>query len=84
MLGGMKNKKRYQIPLHALNFPATTVARFGAARLVRHFDGAYELIGGTAEDHAAVHEWCSHFAPDIVFKSRLLASPARAGITLAA
>jgi hypothetical protein len=65
-------------------FPPTTVARFGLARLVKHFDGPYELIGGTAEYHAAASEWCSHFAPEIVFTSRLLARPARTTIALAA
>ena len=45
--------------------PVETIARFGAARLVRKLDGRHELIGGTAEDHAAAREWCSLFAPEI-------------------
>lgn len=81
---GMKNKRTYRIPLHALMFPPTTVARFGPARLVENFDGPYELIGGTVEDRAAAAEWCSHFAPEIVFTSSLLARPARTAIALAA
>jgi len=67
--GGMKIKRTYRIPLHALIFQPTTIARFGPARLVWHFDGPYELIGGTADDRAAAREWCSLFAPEIVFAS---------------
>jgi hypothetical protein len=66
----MRTNRTYKIPAFALNFAPTTVARFGRACLVRHFDGPYEVIGGTADDHAAVHEWCSLFAPEIVFTSR--------------
>jgi hypothetical protein len=47
--------------------PVETIARFGTARLVRKLDGRHELIGGTAEHHAAAREWCSLFAPEIVF-----------------
>ena len=65
----MKIKRTYRIPLHALNFPPTTVARFGTARLVRLFDGPYELGGGTPEDRADAHEFCSLFAPEVVFGS---------------
>ena len=43
------------------------VARFGPARLVRHLDGRHELIGGTENHHATAREWCSLFAPEIVF-----------------
>ncbi len=63
----MKIKRTYHLPPHALNFEPTTVARFGAARLVRHFDGPYELVGGTADDRDAAREWCSLFAPQVVF-----------------
>ena len=62
----MKINRTYKIPLHVLNFPPTTVARFGTARLVRHFDGPYELVGGTPEDRADAHEFCSLFAPEVV------------------
>jgi len=41
----LKIKRTYRNPLHALNFLPTRIARFGAAHLVRHFDGP-ELIGG--------------------------------------
>ena len=67
--GLMKIKKRYQIPLVALMFPTTTIARFGPARLVRRQDGRHELIGGTEEHRAAAHEWCSLFAPEVVFNT---------------
>lgn len=55
-----------------------TFATFGAARLVRHLDGRFELIGGTPADHATAREWCSLFAPTIVFPAHL-ERPARAG-----
>ena len=67
--GGMKIKRTYKLPLNALIFQPATIARFGPARLVRHFDGPYELIGGTVDDHAAAREWCSLCAPEVVFKS---------------
>jgi hypothetical protein len=35
------------------------IANFGTARLVKKSDGRHELIGGTADDHAAAREWCS-------------------------
>ena len=67
--GGMKikNKRNYQLPIHALIFPPVTIARFGPARLVRHFAGHHELIGGSTDHQAAAREWCSLFAPEIVF-----------------
>ncbi len=43
------------------------IARFGSARLVRQPSGRHELIGGTADDCAEAHEWCSLFAPEVVF-----------------
>lgn len=64
--GGMKNNRTYRIPLHALNFPPSTIARFGAARLIKHFDGPYELVGGTPEERATAAEWCLLFAPEVV------------------
>ena len=67
--GGMKIKRTYQIPLAALNFRPTTIARFGAAHLVKHFDGPYELVGGTSVDQVAAREWCSLFAPEVAFSS---------------
>lgn len=47
--------------------PVETIARFGAARLVRNLDGRHDLIGGMPADHSAAREWCSLFAPQIVF-----------------
>ena len=43
------------------------VAAFGTARLVKSQNGRHEIIGGTADDHAAAHEWCSLFAHEVVF-----------------
>ncbi|MEI6196094.1 MAG: hypothetical protein WCS42_17375 [Verrucomicrobiota bacterium] len=68
----MKIRKSYQRVLSNLIFPPTTIARFGPARLVRlewpsARRGRHELIGGTAEHQAAAREWCSLFAPEIVF-----------------
>jgi len=45
------------------------VASFGAANLIRHHDGRWELRGGTPSDHAAAHEWCSLFQHDATFPS---------------
>jgi hypothetical protein len=44
-----------------------TIASFGAARLVKKLDGQIQLIGGTADDLIAARQWCSLFAPEIVF-----------------
>ena len=55
-----------------------TMATFGAARLVKKLNGKIELIGGTAADQADAREWCSLFAPEVVFAStpgRSLARP---------
>ena len=71
----MKNKRTHQTPLHALVFQPTTIARFGPARLIKHFDGPYELIGGTPADQAAAREWCSMFAPGVVFSGTPRSNP---------
>ena len=63
----MKIKRTYTLPLSALIFRPTTIAWFGPANLVKHFDGHHELIGGTPDDRATAAEWCSLFAPDVVF-----------------
>jgi hypothetical protein len=76
--GGMKIKRTYRLPLHALTFPPTTIARFGASHLVKHFDGHYELLGGTSADRAAAREWCSLFAPMVVFADAHRHNPAEA------
>jgi hypothetical protein len=46
---------------------ARLITTFGEGQFVRHIDGRYELIGGTAEDHADARDWCSLFALDVVF-----------------
>jgi hypothetical protein len=56
--------------------PVETIARFGAARLVRKLDGRHELIGGTLPEHSAAREWCSRLAPEIVFTGTTLQNPA--------
>ena len=53
-------------------FQTTTIARFGPARLVRKPDGRHEIIGGTAQHHAAAREWCSLFAPEVLFSTESL------------
>ena len=48
------------------------VASFGAADLIRHGDGRWELRGGSPADHAAAREWSSHFQHEAVFPSAAL------------
>jgi hypothetical protein len=50
--------------------PVEIIARFGAAQLVRRLDGRHEFIGGTPAEHFAAREWCSLFAPELVFQAR--------------
>ena len=72
----MKTNKsvRFQVSAASL-FPAIgcrVIATFGLARLVwwpSARSGRYELIGGTADDHAEAREWCSLFAHEVVFTS---------------
>ena len=45
------------------------VASFGAARLIRHRDGQWELRGGSPGDRAAAREWCSLFQHEATFSS---------------
>ncbi len=45
------------------------VATFGAAELVRHRDGRWELRGGSPADHAAAREWSSLFQHEATFPS---------------
>jgi hypothetical protein len=47
-----------------------TVARFGAARLVRVPRGRFQLIGGTTEDRLAAREWTSLFLHEAVLTDR--------------
>jgi hypothetical protein len=65
----MKIKNRYQFLLVAHMFQSTTIAHFGPARLVRKPDGRHELIGGTTGHRVAAREWCSIFAPEVVFNT---------------
>ena len=61
---GMKIKKYHWFSLEKTS---ETLAFFGKAKLIRKFDGRHELIGGTAEDRTTAREWCSLFAPEVVF-----------------
>jgi hypothetical protein len=52
------------------------VAAFGTSRLVRNQNGRHELVGVTADDYAAAHEWCSLFTHEVVFTSAPRRNPA--------
>jgi hypothetical protein len=52
------------------------VASFGAARLIRHRDGHWELSDGSPTDHAAAREWCSLFQHEATFPSMPLPATA--------
>ena len=69
----MKLKSLVQKFIH----PTRLIQSFGLARLVRHANGRYELIGGTRAEFAAAREWISLFGHEIV-----LAPPANARRTL--
>jgi CheY-like chemotaxis protein len=45
------------------------VASFGKADLIRHYNGSWELQGGTPADRAAAREWCAHFQHEATFSS---------------
>jgi hypothetical protein len=49
---------------HASN--VSIIAVFGAAQLVKHGDGRYELRGGSAADHRDAREWISLFLHEAV------------------
>jgi len=55
--------------LFNVNFGPRLIATFGQARLVRLPEGGYELQGGSAADCVAAREWCSLFAPEVVFST---------------
>ena len=55
--------------LFNVNFGPRLIATFGQARLVRLPEGGYELQGGSAADCVAAREWCSLFAPEVVFSA---------------
>jgi hypothetical protein len=62
--------RRLSVNMNAISDRADKVrlvTTFGESQLVRHINGRYELIGGTADDHAEAREWCSIFAQDVVF-----------------
>ena len=68
----MKINESFNSPLSTLSQKPSTIAFFGLARLVwwpSARSGRYELIGGTADDHAEAREWCSLFAHEVVFTS---------------
>jgi len=44
------------------------IAIFGQARLLKYFDGKYELCGGSKEDRQAAKEWISMFCHEIVVR----------------
>ena len=73
--GGMKSIRTCRIPLNSLNFAPTTIAKFGTERLVKHFDGPCELVGGTPEDRADAQDFCSLFAPEVVFSGPARRNP---------
>ena len=56
------------------------VASFGAADLMHHRDGHWELRGGSPSDHATAREWCSLFQPDATFSQRAITSQRYAAI----
>jgi len=47
-----------------------TVARFGAARLIKSPEGRFLLVGGTAEDRALAKEWASLFLHEAVLSDQ--------------
>ena len=61
---GVRIKKYHWFTLEKAD---ETLAFFGKARLIRKSDGRHELVGGTADDRTTAREWCSLFAPDVVF-----------------
>ena len=67
---------RWDLSRRRWDVAETVVASFGAADLIRHYDGSWELRGGTPTDHATAREWCAHFQHDATFPS--LPSPVAA------
>lgn len=45
------------------------VAVFGQARLVKHMDCNYELVGGTPADRHDAREWISLFMHEVVLRN---------------
>jgi len=69
----MKIKKSIQFQISCFSLFGDAyhqiVAAFVTAQLVTKHGGRHELIGGTADDHAATRKWCSLFAPEVIFSS---------------
>lgn len=63
----MNKSSRATSTFKALQVGYRIIARFGEAKLVKKADGRHELIGGTAGDQTNAREWCSLFAPEVVF-----------------
>jgi hypothetical protein len=63
----MKSVRHRMINFNLWPMRREIVAQFGPARLFRYLDGRHELIGGTEDHRAIAREWCSLFAPEIVF-----------------
>ncbi len=62
--------------LPVLGTKRKVIARFGSAKLVRTSGRAYELHGGSDEDHAEALEWVSLFLHEAVI--RRVAAPGNA------
>jgi hypothetical protein len=67
MIGFGTQAAFHVFPAGACPAGGRVIAAFGSARLVRKAGGRYELIGGTAADCTEAREWCSLFAPEVVF-----------------
>ena len=63
------------------NFGPRVIAIFGRARLVRQPNGRHELMGGSDADGTEAREWCSLFAPEIVFR---VVRPSATGLVMTA
>ncbi len=74
---GLPHRMKPSLFARLLRKERQTVASFGAADLIRHRDGHWELRGGPPTDHAAAREWCSLFEHDATFPSAPL--PVSAG-----
>jgi len=42
------------------------VAIFGQAQLIKHFNGLFEIRGGTRHDHREAREWISMFLHEAI------------------
>jgi CheY-like chemotaxis protein len=55
------------------------VTSFGAAQVIRHRDGRWELRGGSPSDHTATQEWCSIFQHEAIFPNASAPTAAEQG-----